>query len=268
MTPGGEPTDWRLIGAFLLLAFGWSWAFWLPEALVAEGYLESVPSLPALGAYGPSLAAFVLVTYENGRAGARRLARRAVRIDFPKRWFVPALLLSPAIVVGALAVAVVTDTTPSFPWRDNLVLFPITFVFVLLLGGPIQEEFGWRGFLVENLQNRFSALGTGVAVGLLWALWHLPLFFVPSDTVYYRNPFLGFVVSITLLSVLMTWVYNNTNGSLLPALLFHASFNWSQLMFPVIESGTGSLALVVLLAVTTLGVVAYWGPKRLVRSGG
>jgi hypothetical protein len=67
--------------------------------------------------------------------------------------------------------------------------------------------------------------------------------------------FLGFAVSITLLSVLMTWVYNDTNGSLLPALLMHTSWNWAQGMFPVLESDPASLAMVGLLVIATVLVV-------------
>jgi hypothetical protein len=262
-----EPLDWRRISAFLLLAFGWSWTFWVTRAAAEGGLVRGVPVLPRLGAFGPTVAAFVLVTYAEGASGARRLASRAVDLEFPKRWLVPALCLSPAIVAASLAVAVATDTTPSFPWAGSPVVLPAAFAFILLLGGPVQEEFGWRGVLLDALQERFSAVGSGVAIGLVWAVWHLPLFYVPSETIYYRNPFLGFAVSITLLSVLMTWVYNNTGASLLPALFFHTSFNWSQVMFPVLDSDPASLAFVVFLLGVTLAVVAYWGPDGLVRPG-
>jgi membrane protease YdiL (CAAX protease family) len=139
-----------------------------------------------------------------------------------------ALVLPPAIVGTALAVAVATGTTPTFPWADQPIVLFIAFVWIFVLGGPIQEEFGWRGYLLDPLQERLTALGGGLAVGLVWAVWHLPLFYIPSETIYYQNLFLGFAVSITLLSVLMTWVYNSTNGSLLPALLMHTSWNWAH----------------------------------------
>ncbi|WP_411963243.1 lysostaphin resistance A-like protein [Haloferax sp. YSMS24] len=261
------PVGWRAVAAFLAVTFGWSWGFWVPQALVAEGYLDSVPALPELGAFGPTVAAFALVVYAGGVQGARQLAGRAVQLDYPRRWVGVALSLAPILVLASLAVAVVTGTTPSFPWSGNLLVLPIAFAFILVLGGPIQEEFGWRGYLLDALQSRFGAVTSGVLVGIVWAVWHLPLFYIPSETIYYRNPFLGFAVSITLFSVLMTWVYNNTNRSLLPALLFHASFNWSQAMFPILDSDPASLAFVALLAVSTAAVVAYWGSDTLVRIG-
>lgn len=260
-------SDKPRIGTFLLLTFGWSWGFWGPKALVAQGLIENIPVLPELGAFGPTVAAFILVTYANGTTGTRHLARRAVRFDFPKRWLLPALFLSPAVVFISVGVAIATGASLSFPWTDNPIVLPIAFGVIFFLGGPVQEEFGWRGYLLDPLQERLSALGGGLAVGVIWAIWHVPLFFVPSETIYYQNPFIGFAIAITLLSVLMTWVYNNTNASLLPALLFHTSFNWSQGMFPILDSDPASLAFVGLLAFTAVSVVVYWGPARLTRSG-
>lgn len=88
----------------------------MPKALVAEGHLEAVPALPELGAFGPTLAPFVLVTYEHRLAGVRRLSGRMVGLEFPNRWLVSTLLLSPVIVFASLAMAVATGTTPAFPW--------------------------------------------------------------------------------------------------------------------------------------------------------
>jgi hypothetical protein len=258
---------WGIV-AFLALTFGFSWLFWLPAALEAQGLVASAPSLPNVGAFGPSVAAFVLAAYAGGLGDLARLAKRAVTLDYPKRWLLVAVGV-PLVVVGSgLAVAVATGTRPSFPWAGDLALLPLAYVFVLLLGGPVQEEFGWRGYLLDALQDRTGATVAGVAVGLVWALWHVPLFFVPSETIYYESSFVGFAVSITLLSVLMTWVYNNTGGSLLPMLLMHATWNWAQGMFPVLESDPGSLAFVLVQATLTVVVVVYWGPNRLRRGPG
>lgn len=251
------------IVVFLVLTFAWSWGFWAPKVLLEAGVVEGIPVLPNLGAFGPTIAAFVLVAYASGFEGVRRLAGRAVQLDCPRRWILVALLLPPAIVGGALAVAVATGTTPTFPWAGQPIVLLVAFGYIFVLGGPIQEEFGWRGYLLDPLQERLTALGGGLAVGLVWAVWHLPLFYTPSETIYYQNPFLGFAVSITLLSVLVTWVYNNANGSILPVLLMHASWNWAQGMFHILDSDPASLAMVGLLAAATLAVVVCSGPKRL-----
>jgi hypothetical protein len=79
------------------------------------GVVKDVPVLPNLVAFGPTVAAFLLVAYANGFGGVRRLAGRAIQLNYPRRWILVALVLPPAIVGGALAVAVATGTTPTFP---------------------------------------------------------------------------------------------------------------------------------------------------------
>jgi hypothetical protein len=264
-TSGRSAVGTAGVVTFLALTFTWSWGFWGSKILLELGIVEGIPVLPNLGAFGPTVAAFVLVAYANGLRGVRRLLGRAIQLDYPSLWLLVALIVPLAVVGGALAVAVATGTTPTFPWASQPVVLLIAFVWILLLGGPVQEEFGWRGYLLDPLQERFTPLGGGLAVGLIWAVWHLPLFYIPSATIYYQNPFLGFVVSITLLSVLMTWVYNSTNGSLLPMLLMHTSWNWAQGMFPVLESDPASLAMVGLLIAATVIAVVYSGPRRLGR---
>lgn len=262
---GGGGAHWRAIAAFLVLAFGWSWTFWVPKALVGLGVLDGVPVLPELGAFGPTVAAFVLVAYADGVAGVRRLFGRAVQVDYPARWLAVALLLPVGVVAAALAVAYATGTVPSYPWAGSSIFLPIAFVFIFFLGGPVQEEFGWRGYLLDPLQDRLGATVAGLAIGLVWAVWHLPLFYIPSQTIYYNLHLFGFFISTAFLSILHTWLYNNTNRSLLPALLFHTAFNWANGMFPVLESDPASLTLLILLAAITVAVVAYWGPSTLSR---
>ena len=261
----GDGADWRAIAAFLALAFGWSWAFWVPKALAGLGLLDGLPVLPELGAFGPSVAAVVLVAYADGITGVRRLFARAVQVDYPTRWLAVALLLPIGVVAAALAVAYVTGTEPSYPWAETPSVLPIAFVFIFFLGGPVQEEFGWRGYLLDPLQDRLGATVAGLSIGLVWAVWHLPLFYIPSQTIYYNVPMFGFFVSTAFLSVLHTWLYNNTNRSLLPALLMHTAFNWANGMFPVLESDPASVTLLIALAAATAAVVAYWGPSTLSR---
>ena len=266
MTPAdSRSTSSRRLLLFFVLAFGFSWAFWVPEALVAEGVLAGWPTLPALGAFGPSVAGFVMAYADRGRAGVSDLAARTVDTGFAPRWLVVALVLFPLLAVLALGYATSQGVEPAYPWAGDLVVLPAAFVFILLLGGPVQEEFGWRGYALDPLQGRLGATGGGAVLGLAWGLWHLPLFYVPTQTVYYNRPMWGLFVSIVMLSVLMTWVYNNTGGSLLVMLLMHTAFNWSHGMLPSLESDAGALAFLALQAVVTLAVVVYFGAGDLVR---
>ncbi|MCU4799695.1 CPBP family intramembrane metalloprotease [Halobacteria archaeon HArc-gm2] len=253
-------------GVFLLIAFGWSWAFWGPEALVATGYLRRFPTLPALGAFGPSIAGVVVIGWRRGRSGLVELGRRAVAVDFPGRLWLAILGLFPALALVAALVARSSGADlPTPPWAGQPLAVPIAFAYILFLGGPLQEEFGWRGYALDPLVDRIGALGGSVVLGLIWGFWHLPLFYVPGMTIYYQKPIWGFVASIVMVSVVMTWLYDRTGGSLLAMLLVHTSFNWTTWLIPVLETDPGSLTFVVGQFVVTAAVVAAWRPSRPIR---
>ncbi|ELY43345.1 CPBP family intramembrane glutamic endopeptidase [Natronorubrum sulfidifaciens] len=266
-----ESVSVRALGAFFLLTFAFSWLLWLPKVAIAsdialgggtmETVLRSVSALPEVGAFGPSVAAFVLVYATHGRAGVSRLVGRALDRSFDRRWLVPMLFLFPLLAAVALGVAVATGFEPSLPWAGQPVALPVAFVWILLLGGPLQEEFGWRGYALEPLQARLGSLGAGLGLGLVWGVWHLPWFYMPSMTMYYNRPIWGFLVTITLLSVVMTWLFDNTGGSLLGMVLVHTTFNWSQWAFPAIDSDTGGLVVIGLMAALVVAIVARHGTQ-------
>lgn len=104
--------------------------------------------------------------------------------------------------------------------RVPLVLMSIVFVF--FLGGG-QEELGWHGFALPQLQRSYSALGASLIIGVVWAIWHIPLYFTAwsNSTI----PFPAYLIALVALSIIFTWLYNNTGGSILLTMLMHASFN-------------------------------------------
>lgn len=260
-------TTWLV--AFFALTFGFSWALWLPKVIAASGTETGVAviddlvawtaALPEVGAFGPTVAAVLLAFHHAGRRGVTRLLGRAVDGSFSRRWLLPAVALFPLLAVGTLGVAVVWGTDPTLPWAGEAYVLPIAFVYILFLGGPLQEEFGWRGYALDPLIDRFGALTGSVGLGLVWGIWHLPWFYMPSMTMYYQRPLVGFMITITLLSVVMTWVFQNTGGSLAPMILLHASFNWSLWAFPAIESDVGGQAFILAVLAVTLLIVLRRG---------
>lgn len=259
----------RRLGLFFALTFIFSWALWLPKVVVASGIeteilviddlVTGIAALPEVGAFGPAVAAILLMYRHTGWHGVTRLLKRAVDFSFSRWWYIPAVVLFPVLAVGALAVAVVWGIEPTFPWAGEAYVLPIAFVYILLLGGPLQEEFGWRGYALDPLIERLGALAGSLGLGIVWGIWHLPWFYMPSMTMYYQRPLVGFMITITLLSVVMTWVYQNTGGSLAPMILLHASFNWSLWAFPAIESDVGGQAFIITLLVLTLFIVLRHG---------
>ena len=262
----------RKVWLFFLIAFGWSWLFWIPVALISQGlsvptgldsFLDS-PYNPA--AWGPLIAAFLVTFLEDGKEGLKMLLRRGLDFRFGKAWYAVIFLLFPALIGGALLLAIITgEPAPELTALANPITIPIAFIYILFLGGPLQEEFGWRGYALERFQEKWNALVSSVVIGLVWGAWHLPLFFMPRQEFYYQRPVWGLMLSITLISFLFTWLYNNTRGSIFAALIFHTMFNLSHYLFPTLGSDKGSLFLFGLLFVAVIVVLVIWGPKRMAR---
>jgi len=199
----------------------------------------------------------------GGREGVRRLLRRIVlwRVGF--RWYLVVLLGIPAVVVlstlflpGALA-SFKASAVPS-----TLFLYVVAGPVFLFAGGPVFEEIGWRGFALPRLQRLYGPLIGSLVLGVLWALWHLPLFLIPSWDTPHGNPIdvVLFVIWAVSITITFTWVFNNTKGSVLLVILAHGSVNSAAVavfgLFPA-PAVTGGIAnFVIGFGVVALVVVA------------
>jgi membrane protease YdiL (CAAX protease family) len=211
---------------YFLGAYALTWLFWVPAALAARGLLDlPVPGflLLILGGLGPMLAAILVGAYESGGAGVRALFGQLLRWRVSLRWYLIALL-----GIAALELSVVPVRLASGGLVDGGALLgalgvaPFHFLFVALVGGGLDEEMGWRGYALPRLQGRLGPLAANLLLGVLWAFWHLPLWFVPGS--FQAGSSFGlYVVSTVALSFLIGWVYNGTGGSLLLAILAHTA---------------------------------------------
>ena len=262
--------------SFFVLAFAGTWLTELPYVLSEDGsglLPFSSPLLiwtsPLTIFMGPFLAAFVMTGAIEGREGVGRFLRRFVlwRVGF--RWYLFTFVGVPVIAV--LSVVVIPGVLGSFQGLGALAPLSLLgiFVYVLFLGGALGEEPGWRGFALPRLQSVHGPLLGTLILGPLWALWHLPLFFTPWNELTAFNVVV-FVLATTCLAIMYTWVFNNTKGSVLIAILLHASFNASVTgilapLFPApilsdygllpILGGFGALAVV--LVALTRGRLGY-----------
>jgi len=261
----------RNLVLYFLIAFGFTWLFWTLKALAVRGLLGSSilvdflasPDNPA--AWGPFVSAVLLTWwYEKGR-GVIGLLKRGVDYRFAKVWWIPTILLFPIIIGGALLMAMLAgESIPELFWVSSPFLIVVNFVLYLLTGGPLQEEFGWRGYALPRLQSRFNALVSSIILGFMWGLWHLPYFFIGTEIIYAYGV-LPLIFSDILIAILLTWLFNNTGGSILVSLIFHNMFIMSADMFPALETQVGSLFYLIFLIAAVIAVVAIWRPKKLVR---
>jgi CAAX protease family protein len=230
---------------YFVLAFALSWLVWIPLATASQGVLPvALPSqLYLLGAFGPFVAALLLTWRTSDASGRRRFFGQLLRWRVGVPWYLFVLLEPALATVLALGLSRLfqsqgiasthTALAGSLPPGANpwAVLLPV-FLVVLFTGGPLGEEPGWRGFALPRLQQRFSALVASVILGVLWGLWHLPLFFI-QGTSQAATPAPVFLLGVLASTFLFTWVYNQTNGNLLLALLFHTALNTTPLVLPL-----------------------------------
>jgi membrane protease YdiL (CAAX protease family) len=221
---------------YFLIAFSFSWLMFLPGVLTYYGVLNISDSLVSVlgitGLLGPILSGFVMTAVTEGRAGMRRWLRRIVLWRVGLRWYLFALIGLPLAMVLA-TIIVRPGALESFQTLAPLSVLPYlgAFVFMVLIGGPLFEEPGWSGFALPRLQRVHSPLVGGLILGSLWALWHLPGFLIPSQDLTDIPPrgtvldFFVFALALIGLRLVMQWVFNNTKGSVLMAILIHASWN-------------------------------------------
>ena len=257
---------------YLLFALGWSFFFWAAASARLDPQEDPAESLLFLvGGAGPFIAAVVLTQLREAAATRRDFWVRAFdprRLRWP--WWAAALLLHPAIVALAFAADLVLGGPPPALATDTGSLPAVlTLLFFVLWFGPLPEELGWRGFALDRLQSRLNALQASLVLGSVWALWHVPLFFSPGT--YQASLELGsmrswvFLASMVPLSVLMTWVYNNTARSTLSAVLIHYSGNLCGALLSKSDR-VASLELV-FLTISAGVVVLGWGGRRLTGRG-
>jgi uncharacterized protein len=264
--PGGGLVRRHPVPAFFVLAYLLSWLYWL----VVLGIMgRDTLGWFVPGAFGPPLAALIVTGLVYGRDGTRVFLRRWVLWRVGARWYVLALVGIPAL--GLVVGLPFRDGSERFAgWSPSLVLtYVMTWSFLVVLGGG-QEEPGWRGFALPRMQERLGPLRASVVLGVLWGLWHLPVFvFVPG----YNSAGSGLAsIAASVLvftafgmvgqSVLLTWLFNHTRASVLLAVLAHASIDaasgfvatgWTASM--AVFASFGIVGLV--LALATRGSLGY-----------
>lgn len=272
MSVMGDRYKRRRLSLYFGIAYAFSWLFWFPQALASTGLLL-VPSFFAEflfspfnpAAFGPLVAAFLLTYLDEGGEGLKNLLKRGVDYRFGKIWYVPIFFLFPAMNGGALLLAVISgETLPELSVLSNPFMIAVAFVYIFFLGGPFQEEWGWRRYALDRLQARWNALVSNLILGVQWGAWHLPLFFI-EGTLQSQTPIWGFMILIISGTILFTWIYNNTGGSILAVMLLHTMNNLSFFIFPTLETMLGGLYLLILNIIIALAVLMIWGPKTLTR---
>ncbi len=208
-----------------------------------------------LGVFAPSLVALSMTARAEGAAGVRALLRRVGQWQVAARWYLFAVTYLAAIkLVAALVHRLAMGRWPRFgdvPWY--------LIIGAIVISTPVQagEEIGWRGYALPRLTERFGLGLASILLGLIWAFWHLPQFFIPeADT--YGQSFIVYVLQVTPLSVAFAWLYARSHGSLLLPMLMHASVNNSKDIVPSATPGATNTFALSASPVAWLTVALLW----------
>ncbi len=246
---------------FFSCTFILSWTVWLPGLLHARGVIElelAGQTLVQIGAYAPSAVALLLVwiNSKGKKNGAvKELLRRAVEMNFSWKWYLFAILLAP-VLMGIAYVCTRLNTGLTFDLEiiNKPYLVFIFFPYILFLGGPLGEELGWRGYALPRLLTTFRPITASLILGVIWAVWHLPQFFM-EDTVQSLIPFYGYAIVTVFNSIFITILFLRTGGSVFPAILYHLFSNFSYSLFPVFQTRSGQIWILIIFSAAAAGIV-------------
>ena len=254
---------------YLLLAFSISWVGWL-ILIFTDTAPEFFNPWKLLAAFGPSMAGLFAIAIHSGKGGLRKTWETLLGYGNPKwTWYLFSLVFPPLIMLISLWIHIALGGT-GLAFNDPAEIYRVIPVFLLVLFfSVLGEEIGWRGFALPWLQERFSALNSSLILGVVWALWHLPLFWIPGDF-HQQLPLAWFLIQTVSITILYTWVYNATKGSLLIILLLHAASNTAFGVLPMLpEAASGSLRpawlLNILLVIAASLVIILKGPSTLAK---
>ena len=241
------------VAAFFLIAYAFSWT--IGSLLIADRHgLLSVPqALHYISAFGPTLAALIVTAFIGGRAGLAELGQRVVRANVGLRWWLVAVGTPLALALAAVIVYALSNRT-----LPELALFgevdylgnigPLAALALWIATYGFGEEIGWRGFAFHRMESGGWVRAAAV-IGVLWGLWHLPYFFYKENFIALGvGGFVGYIVSITMGSVLLSWIYRGSGHSILMVALWHGLFDFVSAS-PIAE-GTGNAII--------SGVVIVW----------
>ena len=219
---------------FIVLTFALSWSLWFLSDVTSP----AGPNTPVflLGVFAPGIVALALTGLAGGRAAVVALLRRLIDWEVSARWYVFATTYILSIkLTAALVHRVAWGAWPAFGQEPFMLMIAAT-IGATLMGGQAGEELGWRGYALPRLADRFGLGPASILLGVIWALWHLPLFFAPvGDT--FGQSFPLYLMSVTALSVTMAWLYMQTRGSLLLLMLFHSAINNTKDIVPSAQAG-------------------------------
>ena len=255
----------RAVLAYVGLAYGITWSIAFIIALSYHGFIGlDVPlALHYILPYGPLLSALIVTWVLGGSHSLREILSRMTKWRVRPAWIAVAILSVWGLFLLSSTILVLTGQ----PWPDLSAFGQVMYLPYLTFAGSlvlwiftygIGEETGWRGFLLPNLQTKHSALTSSIIVSVIWAGWHAPMFLYNENLIALGAVGTVFwVIGLMFGSIFLTWLYNNSGGSILMTALWHGTFNTFTAAAGQAAAVTSAMISMFVMVLVVLIVIAY-----------
>ena len=258
------------ISLFLAITFILTWGIWL-LTLSKLNLKISSETLILIGTWIPSFVGLFMAYKSNGINGLIKLIKSMFDIRISAKWYSYIFGIMPIIM--AIAYVYLSLSGSAIPKSEfPLYAFPLVFMYIMILMGPLGEEAGWRGFLFKKLISSYTPFYASLVVGLIWSLWHLPLFFMENtiqaqlaNSYNFTLAFCGYIIYTLMITAQISILYINTKGNILAVILFHTMANTSLGMMPLILSKSGAITVLVVMFNVTVILIANNRKKLLAK---
>lgn len=258
-------TDQKQIIKYFSFTFLVTWLLWAGS--VAANFEFSVPViLLIIGMFAnftPSAMALWLKKREIGSKALGDDLKSRFTFKGTLRWWLFILIVFPLISLIALVGAKWFGSEIETPLLNSPWMIPVVILQIAIVGGALGEEFGWRYYALDKLQKMYHPLVATLVLGILWSLWHLPLFYM-AGTVQSNLPIWQFLLQNTLIAFFYTWMYNKTKGNMALMIGLHTIANASSAVFPYWQTNVGRwigfalLTIVLIICVFTKKEKNVW----------
>ena len=225
---------------YFVVTFLWTWIFWLPVAVVGLGILplgaDLVKNLLApatfLGGAGPAIGAFYSLRTLSGKGSVADYLKSLLDLRFGwKAWIIPVIVLG-GITFIAWGLPELWGEPRISMLMPSIWVFPLFLLYAIIVGGGL-EELGWRGYIMDKMEDRWGPWLGNLVLGVIWAAWHLPLFFI-SGTIQSHMNFLAFMLITIGMSWFFAWVRRSSGNRTMAGIVAHGLLNAFWGLFPVV----------------------------------
>ncbi len=254
--------------SFIFITYLCSWTIW---GILYSSYIgiidkslhnEHITFFIILGLFMPSTMSIVLTGCLYKRKGLKELLIRLTKWRFNPIYYVFVTGYMAAIFYITFLICSILGNNIKIDFYKNPLYILFYAILQLALGGPLGEEIGWRGFLLPRLQRKLSPFQASLVIAIVWACWHLPLFFIVS-TAQYGTSFHVFLIATIGYAIAITWVFNRTNGSLIFPLLFHTAINTTlEMIYGVMEIISSHVYTIAIAEVIIISIIVFDMIKR------